>query len=187
MRKLIAVEDARAVMTEGMEWSAWRWLLEKGRVREIADRATAALDAADKKIKTTWPAEMKAAYAEPGMAGKSAKRKNGLNGGSQATDAISNEIKRAVEEVKKADARAERCRLAAEDMFDEAERQLSAELAREAARKALETYDLREAAIRKAEAAGERAQHNSDFKIHCPGDEPQWLKPRGFGGSGRHG
>ena len=38
MHKLPAVEDARAVMTEGINWSAWRWLIEKRRVREIADR-----------------------------------------------------------------------------------------------------------------------------------------------------
>ncbi len=44
MRKLPAVEEARAIMTEGTEWGVWRWLLEKKRVREIADKARAALD-----------------------------------------------------------------------------------------------------------------------------------------------
>lgn len=156
MQKLSAVEDARAVMREGTQWSAWRWLLEKGRVREIADRATAALDAADKKIKSSWPAEMKTAYSELEAAEKPAKRKNQLNHGAHVSHAISDDIRGAVEEVKEADDRAERCRLEAEEMFDEAERQFSAELARAAARKALRTYDLRETAIRKAEAAARR-------------------------------
>ncbi len=155
MRKLRAVEDARAVMTEGMEWSPWKWLLEKGRVREIADRATAALDAADKKTKSTWPAEMKAAYAELEADDKRSNRKSRLNHAEPVTCATSDDVRRAAEEVKKADDKAERCRLKAEDMFDEAERQFSAELARQAARKALETYDLREAAIGKGEAAGQ--------------------------------
>jgi hypothetical protein len=39
-------------------------------------------------------------------------------------------------------------------MFAEAERRMSAAMARDAARKTLESYDLREKAIRKAEAAG---------------------------------
>jgi hypothetical protein len=55
--------------------------------------------------------------------------------------------------VKEADDVAETKRLDAEDTFDEAERRLSTDMAREGARKALETYDLHEAAIRKAEAA----------------------------------
>ncbi|HYL11830.1 MAG TPA: hypothetical protein VEV41_02280, partial [Terriglobales bacterium] len=58
--------------------------------------------------------------------------------------------------VKEADDKAEHCRLDAEDTFDEAERRFSADMAREGARKALKTYDLREAAIRKAEAAARR-------------------------------
>ena len=51
MRKLAAVEEARAVMTEGMEWGVWKWLLEKRGVQEIADRATAALHEADRRSK----------------------------------------------------------------------------------------------------------------------------------------
>ena len=52
-----------------------------------------------------------------------------------------------------ADEEAERARLDAEDTFDEAERRMSTDLAREGAGKALRTYELREAAIRKSEAA----------------------------------
>jgi hypothetical protein len=55
--------------------------------------------------------------------------------------------------VKDADERAQRAVAEAESLFDEAERRMSAELARQAAKKALESYDLRERAIGKAEAA----------------------------------
>ena len=41
----------------------------------------------------------------------------------------------------------------AEQMFDEAEKRLSASMAREASQVAIDAYDLREKAIRKAEAA----------------------------------
>ena len=62
MRRLAAVDDARTIMTERTHWSVWRWWLEKERVREIADRATAALDEADEKIKATWSSDLMRAY-----------------------------------------------------------------------------------------------------------------------------
>ena len=64
-----------------------------------------------------------------------------------------NDLKAAAKRVKEADEEAEAARLDAEDTFDVAERKLSAGLAREGARKALQSWDLRESAIRKAEAA----------------------------------
>lgn len=153
MRKLPAVEDARAIMTQGLEWSAWRWLLERGRVREMADRATAALDRADQRVKSAWPEELKLAYAQLLAAEKKSKRKNGSNHGAEEPHFIAPEVWAIAQRVKQADDKAERCRLDAEDIFDEAERRISAAMARQGARKALETYDLRESAIRKAEAA----------------------------------
>jgi hypothetical protein len=49
--------------------------------------------------------------------------------------------------------KAERAHLDAENTFDEAERQLSTRLAREGCAKAIASWELHEAAIRKAEAA----------------------------------
>jgi len=166
VRKLAAVQEARAVMNEGMDWSAWKWLLESRRVRETADAATAALNAADRKVKSTWPADLKIAYSELLTTG--AKRKNGSNHGDEVTPTIAAEIRALAKQVKDADDKAERCRLAAEEKFDEAERRFSSDLAREGATKALETYDLREAAIRKAEAAGRQitAAHQGQNAIH---------------------
>jgi len=128
MRKLAEVEDAKALMSEAQDWSIWRWLLEKSRVRQTADKGTAALDELEKKVKAGWSKELKAAYKAAG------------------SDSVATRVKKADEEARQA-------RIAAEEMFDEAERRLSAGLAREAARKAIHAYELREKAIRKAEAA----------------------------------
>jgi hypothetical protein len=141
MQKLIAVEQARRILTEGKDWSIWRWLLEKRKVREAADAGTAALDNLEKKVKAGWSPELKKAYRELRLDGA-----NGRHGG----DLV---LKLAVRKVKDADDKAYEARMDAEALFAEAERRLSGSLAREAAEKALEAYDLREKAIRKAETA----------------------------------
>jgi hypothetical protein len=143
MRKLAAVEEARAVMTEGMEWEVWKWLLEKGRVQEIADRATAALHEADRMVKAAWSDELKTAYKE---LVEQEKPKRGRDP----------EVRLTAKKVKQAYDEGQRARVDAEDTFEEAERRMSTDLAREGARKALESYDRREHAIRKAEAASGR-------------------------------
>jgi choline dehydrogenase-like flavoprotein len=61
MRKLEAVEEARAIMTQGKEWGVFKWLMEKRKVRGIADRATAALNDAEDKVKATWSDDLKRA------------------------------------------------------------------------------------------------------------------------------
>src|SRR5664279_5863741 len=62
MKKLEAVEEARVIMTAGTEWGVFKWLMEKRKVRGIADRATAALNDAEDKVKATWSDELKRAY-----------------------------------------------------------------------------------------------------------------------------
>jgi parvulin-like peptidyl-prolyl isomerase len=66
---------------------------------------------------------------------------------------IAPEIRLTAKKVKEAYDEGQRARRDAEDTFDEAERRMSTELAREGARKAHESYDLRERAIRAAGAA----------------------------------
>lgn len=140
MRRLAAVEEAKALLTEAIDWSVWRWMTEKGRVREVVDRGTASLDEADEEAKAScWGADLKKAYRD-------------LEEGT-AQD-IDPKIKAAAERVKDADDEAYRARMDAEQTFDEAERRLSANMAREGARKAILAFDLREKSIRKAEAAG---------------------------------
>ncbi len=152
MQKLIAVEEARRVLTEGKEWSIWRWLLEKRRVRTTADAGTAALDDLEKKVKSGWSPDLKKAYRELLAAAS-------VNGNSRAghtKEAVNgaDALKAAVRKVKEADDQAFKARVDAEALFAEAEKRLSGSLAREAAQKALEAYDLREKAIRRAEVAG---------------------------------
>ncbi len=155
MKKIPAVEDARAIMTQGLEWGVWKWLTEKKRVRAIADVARAALDDAEMRVKLTWSDELKIAYNQLVSENSDAKRARGSAkqnikpAGSKTPDA---KVLAAVTAVKQADDAAYNAHEDAEDMFAEAERKMSTSGAREGARKALEAYDLHEAAIRKAEA-----------------------------------
>ena len=153
MRKLPAVEEARAIMAQGMEWGVWKWLMEKRRVRQIADLATAALDEAEQKVKGTWTEELTRAYDElvEEESSKGRRAKSRPKG-----KAIDPEIKALAAQLKAAFDEKEACRLEAERIFDEAERRMSTQGARDGAARALDTYDLHEKAIRKAEAAARK-------------------------------
>jgi arginine utilization protein RocB len=143
MRKLPEVEDATALMTEAAEWSVVRWLKEKKRVRKTADKANSALDALNNEIKASWDDTLKAAYQQ--VTAPSNDPTKALN----ADPALIHLAKI----IRRADDLARRARMDAEDTFDEAERQLSARLAREGCRKAIVSWELHEIANRKAEAA----------------------------------
>jgi hypothetical protein len=138
MRKLTEVEEAKALMTEALEWSVMKWLREKKRVRKIADRANDALDQLSKGTKLLWSEELRAAY---GTLAQNTGRRD------QPAAALLNAIK----QVKRADEDAFRARMEAESTFDEAERQLSTTMAREGCRKAIYSWELHEKAIRMAE------------------------------------
>jgi hypothetical protein len=149
MRKLAEVEDAKALMTEAMGWSVVKWLSEKKRVRKAADLANACLDRLDQEIKTRWSEELKAAYSEVG----------GNSGGGaqpqhkQTSQRIDPQVMLLAKKLKESDDEAYRVRMDAEDTFDEAEKKLSTRLAREGSRKAIDSWDLHEQAIRKSEGA----------------------------------
>jgi hypothetical protein len=154
MKKLSAVEDARAIMTLGMEWGVWKWLTEKKRVRAIADMARTALDDQEMKVKLTWSDDLKIAYNQLVSGNgnpKRGRRKNKDTSSAPVKNADPKALE-AVLRVKQADDDAYSAHGDAEDIFAEAERKMSTSMAREGARKALEAYDLHEAAIRKAEA-----------------------------------
>ncbi len=153
MRKLPAVEDARAIMKQGMEWGVWKWLVEKKRVRSIADRAKAALDDLDMKVKLGWSDDLKIAYNLLVEENGDAKARKPANAAKQTnTRRADPKILTAVKAIKEADDDAYNAHEDAEDLFAEAEKKMSTSMAREAAGKALVAYDLHEAAIRKAEA-----------------------------------
>jgi hypothetical protein len=138
VRKLPEVEEAKALMTEAMEWSVMKWLREKKRVRKAADRANDALDQLSKETELLWSSELRAAYGALAQ---------NTNPGKQP-DA---EIPNAVKQVKRADDESFRAHMDAESTFDEAERQLSTSMAREGCRKAIYSWELHEKAIRIAE------------------------------------
>jgi len=160
MKKLVAVEDAKKLLTEAQDWSLWRWLTEKGRVRQTADRGTEALDELEKQVKAAWSEDLQRAYDEllaQAALDHNARAKRQYEKAKQAAQAVAAPVKQAAARVKEADDAATHARDEAERIFDEAERRLSTSMAKEGARMAIEAYDLREKAIRKAEAAA-RAQ-----------------------------
>jgi hypothetical protein len=152
MKKLEAVENARAIMTQGMEWGVFKWLMEKPKVRKIADKATEALNNAEDSVKATWNDDLKHAYnflATQDDEGSKKKDRSKADSFDPAVLAIAKGVFEADEET-------ETMRLDAEDTFAEGEKKLSAAMARDGAGKALATYDLHEKAIRKAEAAARK-------------------------------
>lgn len=154
MKTLDSVEEAKAVLTGAMGWSILHWLAEKRRVRAIADRGTAALDAEERRIKSTWPEHLTVAYAalspppddDPYAAAEAEFARQ------QAQD-IPDAVRAVVTRVKEADDAATRARLDAEETFDAAERKMSASMARRGAELAIEAYELRYQALAEAEKA----------------------------------
>jgi hypothetical protein len=146
VRKLSQVEEAKALMNEAVDWSVFKWLFEKRRVREAADEANAALDTLNHEIKSHWKREITDAYHNLAKHGRGSRAQN------DAAD-FDPEILLFAKKVKDADDAAHRARMTAESTFDEAERQLSTDLAREGCRQAIHSWVLHEKAIRIAEAA----------------------------------
>ena len=155
MRKLAEVQEAKELMNEAIDWSVFKWMFEKPRVRKTADRANDALDRLERNVKARWNDELKAALSE--VSGKGGRR----NQKNQEAPSSNPEIRLRVEKIKAADDAARRARMDAEETFDEAERQLSTSLAREGCKKAIHCWELHEKAIRKAEAAMESSKAES--------------------------
>jgi hypothetical protein len=143
MKTLAEVSEAKALMTEAVDWSVMKWLREKKRVRKIADQANDALWSMQKAVKSRWSDEFKTAY--------SALEK----GGAPHQDAAIGSL---VKQVKEADDAAYRAHMDAEATFDKAEKILSTSMAREGCRKAISSWDLYEKAIVAAEAGVQPAK-----------------------------
>jgi hypothetical protein len=144
MEKLTEVEEAKALMTEGLSWSVMKWLREKKRVRRAADKANAALWAMQKALKESWSDHLRLAYEYLAVAGD--------GGGRVSHPAIDAKIKLLAKRVKQADDEAYQAHLDAEETFDLADRRLSTSLAREGAKKAILSWVLFEKAIVMAES-----------------------------------
>jgi len=148
MKKLPEVETAKALMTEAMEWSVFKWLWEKSKVRETADNANAALDSLNRKTKKQWDEPLREAYRLLASDGK-ARRNHKGNGEAKGIDP---DLLRQLQLVRDIDEKARSARADAEETFDDAEKQLNPSLAREGCRKAIHSWTLHEKAIRAAEA-----------------------------------
>jgi len=158
MRKLVQVEDAKSLLEVAKDWGVWKWLTEKKRVRQTADTAWEAFDELEKEIKDAWSADLQKAYfeldAEAAVAEGGAPAKRKYEKARKEAEHVDPQTKAAAKKVKDALDEAYAVRMKAEDMFDEAERRLSTSMAREASQVAIDAYNMREKAVRKAEAAG---------------------------------
>lgn len=110
----------------------------KARLRSSADAAWEALEQLERDVKERWSDALKKAY------------------GGRKSNHLGPELKLALERVKEADDAWRQARDAAEATFDEAERRLSASMAREGAEQAILAWQLTERAIRRAEALARR-------------------------------
>ena len=150
IEKITEVEAAKTLMNEAVSWSVMKWLREKKRVRKAADQANAALDQLNQAVKDRWPNGVRVAYASLVTQGS-----GNAKVPSQPTPlplVIDPQSRLSAKKVKEADDAAYRARMDAEETFDAAERQLSTSLAREGCRKAIQSWELHEKAIRRAEA-----------------------------------
>jgi hypothetical protein len=141
MHKLAPVEEAKTLFNEAKDWSVWRWLIEKKRARTTADAAWEALQACEEKVRAGWNEEWRQAYGHPK---------------SRRYAALDDEVKAALERLYEDDEEAKQAHDAAEAQFDEADRRMSSSMACEGAQMAIDAWEMREKAIRKAEALARR-------------------------------
>ena len=159
MKKLATVEEAKTLLAEAARnWSTWKWLTEKKRLRSTADLAWEALEEVEKGVKASWPDDLRKAYREL----QAAAALNGRTASKQAYEKATLEakdldpgLKVFAEKLWKADDEAFQLRMTAEETFEEAEHHLSIPMARNGSEQAIQAYELREKFIRRAEAARE--------------------------------
>jgi hypothetical protein len=152
MHKLEAVENARNIMLEAREWPVWTWLTEKKRVREAADQANEALDKLEEKVKRSWSDELKHAYRELEEADPDHEQHRHSMKLDQPIE-ISPEIRALAKKIKQAHDAAYEAHMRAEETFEVAASRLNISMAKDGTVQAIESWDLKEKAIRKAEAA----------------------------------
>jgi hypothetical protein len=145
MNTLPEVEAAKQLMSEAIRWSVMKWLREKKRVRHMADHANEALDRLSDEIRQRWPENLREAYkALPAY--KPGENSNGRVRQSEISSKLQSDWLLA-RKLKDADDQAYRARMAAEQIFDDAEKKLSTMLAKEGCVKAIQAWEMHEAAI----------------------------------------
>jgi len=159
MQKLIAVEEAKALMSEAMDWYLWGWLTGKRKLRATADRAWEALDQAEEKVRAAWREDLRKAWreleAEAALQANPRAKRQYEKAREEASD-VDPEVKLAAKKLKEADAEAYALRMQAEETFDEADRRMSTSMACEGARQAIDAWETREKFLRKMESLGRK-------------------------------
>jgi hypothetical protein len=152
MKKFPEVDEAKALMTEALQWSVMKWLTEKKCVRKTADKANNALWSIQKAAKQRWPEELRSAYEQLAARDGNATGTGRLQSkdGARAVDPGVEHLARAVKQL---DDEAYAAHIDAEETFDKADKMLSTSKAREGCRKAILSWELYEKAIFRAEAA----------------------------------
>jgi len=162
MRKLPQVQEAKELMNEAMDWSTFKWLFEKSRVRKTADHANDSLDRMERAVKARWSDDARAIYKK--CSAKKSPAAQRLDQIKPEPEATESQISAFIENVIEADTAAHRARMDAEKTFDEAEKLMSTSMAREGCKKAIRSWELKEKAIRKAEAVVDTTQDGVDVK-----------------------
>ena len=139
MKSIKEVEQARAIMKAAEDWSVLRWLSEKKKVRRAADAANAALRAQHEQVKSQWPTDLRKAY--DALAAKA------------SPNGCSAETVRLARRLYDADVKANAAHEQAEATFAEAEKRLSAFMARQGCAEALHSWELLEKANSSAASA----------------------------------
>jgi len=161
MKKLPEVEEAKALMTEALNWSVMKWIMEKKRVRKTADKANNSLWAMQKALRDSWGTELISAYDVLGEHVGNAAGNSERQRFKQDASPVDPEIKRLAKAVKQADDEAYAAHLDAEETFDRADKLLSTAKAREGCRKAILSWELYEKAIFKSEACVSQSKSGS--------------------------
>ena len=102
-------------MTEAASWSVVKWLREKKRVRQTADRANAALDRVSQSVKDSWGDELKVAYRELSQPAHAPVNESFRRAPLKPSSALNGQATLFVKKVKEADDEAYRARMDAEN------------------------------------------------------------------------
>ena len=159
MQKLIPVDEAKALMTEAVGWSIWGWVMEKRKLRATADKAWAALDEAEARVRAGWSEDLQKAWQEleaEAALDSNPRAKRQYEKAKEAAKDVDLQTKSAAKKLKEADKEAYSLRMQAEETFDEADRRLSTSIACEGARQAVDAWETREKYIRKMETLARR-------------------------------
>jgi hypothetical protein len=148
MKTLPEVDKAKELMNAAVDWSAFKWLMEKSLLRQTADSASAALDNLDRSVKARWSDDARATYNELVATTANERQQHPTTASSRPNS----QLLLLIEKVVQADQLAREARIRAQKTFDDAEKQVNISLAKDGCKQAIHFWELHENAIRAAEA-----------------------------------